>query len=346
MSDDGPRQSSPPGEPVGEVSLEHIPLHSTNLLSLLDDRGIVRYQSPAIAHLCGFEQDELVGLSCTEVFHPDDHDAVYDAFKRVVSSEEFVVEAIEYRHLTADGTYTWVESVASSNPTPNGYYVINTRDVSEKKAQQTELESANERLEAFARVVSHDLRNPLGVAQGYLQMADEESPNDHHATVAAALDRMDTLIESLLSNARGDTHEPKIELVDLTRLGERCWNHIVHEAATLRTDVDRPIYADPLQLTQLFENLFRNAIEHGGEDVVITVGVLADGFYVEDDGTGIPEAERDRIVERGYSTSPNGTGLGLAIVQRVAESHEWRLDVTESTTGGARFELTGVEFAA
>lgn len=345
MSDDGPRQSEPPGEPVGTVSLENIPLHSTNLLSLLDDQGIIRYQSPAIAHLCGFEQDELVGVSCTEVFHPDDHDAVYDAFKRVVSSEKFVVEAVEYRHLTADGTYTWVESVASSNPTPNGYYVINTRDVSEKKAQEAELESANERLEDFARVVSHDLRNPLGVAQGYLQLANEESPSDHHATVATALDRMDTLIESLLSDARGDTHL-KIELVDLTRLSERCWKHIVHEEAKLRTDVDRQIYADPLQLTQLFENLFRNAIEHGREDAVITVGVLEDGFYVEDNGPGIPDAERDRIVERGYSTSPNGTGLGLAIVQRVAESHEWCLDVTESTTGGARFELTGVEFTA
>ncbi|WP_253736317.1 two-component system sensor histidine kinase NtrB [Halohasta salina] len=346
MGGDNDHRSQPldGSEPV--VSLEDIPLHSTNLLSLLDKDGIIRYQSPAIARLCGFDQDELVGISCADVFHPDDHDRVYDAFKNVVASEEFIIEAVEYRHLTADGSYVWVESVASSNPTPDGHYVINTRDISEKKAQQKELEHANERLESFARIVSHDLRNPLGVAQGYLQLAETESPSDHHATVATALDRMETLIESLLSDARGDTDGPTVELVDLTRLSERCWQHIVHEEARLRTDVDRPIYADPLQLTQLFENLFRNAIEHGRADAVVTVGGLEDGFYVEDNGTGVPEAERDRIVERGYSTAPDGTGLGLAIVQRVAESHGWGLGVTEGETGGARFELTGVEFAA
>ena len=344
MSDDGVHQSQSPGESAGMISLADIPLHSTNLLSVLDEDGSIRYQSPAIARLCGFEQDDLVGIPCTECFHPDDHDRVYDAFKTIVSSEEFTVETVEYRHLKADGTYVWVESVASSNPTPDGYYVINTRDISERKQQQKALESTNERLEAFARIVSHDLRNPLSVAQGYLEMAEEESPSNYHLTVSNALDRMETLIESLLRNARGETQGREIESVDLTRLSERCWQHIVHDKATVEIDVDQAIYADVLQLTQLLENLFRNAIEHGSQDAVISIGTLEDGFYVEDNGTGIPEAERERITERGYSTSSDGTGLGLAIVQEIADSHGWQLRATDSTTGGARFELTGVEF--
>ena len=346
MDVDRNRQSQPPDVSAEAVSLKDIPLHSTNLLSLLDEEGIVWYQSPAIARLCGFEQDEVVGASCTEVFHPDDHDRVYEAFKNVVASEEFIIEAVEYRHLTADGSYVWVESVASSDPTPDGYYVINTRDISEKKAQQKELESANERLESFARVVSHDLKNPLAVAQGYLEMAETESPNDNHATIGTALDRMETLIESLLQSAFSEKTDVVLEAVDLAELAETCWTNIVHDGATLDSTVDQPIRADVLGLTQLLENLFRNAVEHGRADAAIVVGPLDGGFYIEDDGTGIPKDAREHVFESGFSGDSEGTGLGLAIVQDVADVHGWTIQVTDSATGGARFEVTDVEFAA
>jgi signal transduction histidine kinase len=94
------------------------------------------------------------------------------------------------------------------------------------------------------------------------------------------------------------------------------------------------------------ENLFRNAIEHGGEDVTIRVGGLSDGFYVEDDGPGVPEDARDEVFEVGYSTSPDGTGFGLNIVKEIAEAHNWEITLTEGTTGGARFEITNVELGA
>ena len=363
MGTDKNSHSQPPDRSPEDISLKDIPLHSTNLLSLLDEEGIIWYQSPAIARLCGFEQAELVGVSCTDVLHPDDHDRVYDAFKNVVASEEFIIEAVEYRHLTADGSYVWVESVASSNPTPDGYYVINTRDISEKKAQQKELERANERLESFARIVSHDLRNPLAVAQGYLEIAETESPNDNHATIETALNRMETLIESLLQSAFDETTNVDLESVDLAALVENCWANIVHDEATLILDIDseRPLRADVLGLTQLLENLLRNSIEHGstsnrvqpgdaiehGRDTVsITVGHLQEGFYIEDDGTGIPEDARQDVFESGYSGGSEGTGLGLAIVQGIVDAHGWSLRLTESTSGGARFEFTGIEFAA
>jgi len=344
MDTDRNRRTDSPDTAAEMVSLKDIPLHSTSLLSLLDEDGIIWYQSPAIARLCGFEEDELVGVSCTAVFHPDDHDRVYDAFKNVVASEEFIIEAVEYRHQCVDGSYVWVESVASSNPTPDGYYVINTRDISEKKAQQKELERANERLESFARIVSHDLRNPLAVAQGYLEIAESESPNDNHATVETALGRMETLIESLLQSAFSETTSVELEAVVLADLAETCWTNIVHDGATLDITADRPFRADVLGLTQLLENVFRNAVEHGQTGVAITVGQLEDGFYIEDDGPGVPQDAREHVFESGYSAESEGTGLGLAIVQGVADAHDWRLQLTESTTGGARFAFTGVEF--
>ncbi|MFC7070529.1 PAS domain-containing sensor histidine kinase [Halobaculum lipolyticum] len=332
--------------PDGVVSLEEIPLHSTNLLSLLDSDGVIRYQSPAIARLCGFEQADLVGVPCTECFHPADRERVAAAFDNVVASEEYTVEAVEYRHLNADGSYTWVESVASSTPTPDGYYVVNTRDITVRKRNREELERANERLEAFADVVSHDLRNPLGVAQGYLAMNEDALPPDHYAAIADALDRMEVLIDGLLTNARVESRGVDLRPVDLRRVVEACWRNVVSADATLHNDVDVTIAADELQLARLLENLFRNALDHGTDGVAITVGALPDGFTVEDDGPGIPDDERADVFDAGYSTSTHGTGLGLAIVERVVESHGWDVRVTEAPTGGARFEITGVEFAA
>jgi len=78
--------------------------------------------------------------------------------------------------------------------------------------------------------------------------------------------------------------------------------------------------------------------------VTITVGDLSDGFYLEDDGPGIPESEHDTVFDAGYTTSEDGTGFGLSIVERVAEAHGWEIRVGESEAGGARFEVTGVEF--
>lgn len=113
--------------------------------------------------------------------------------------------------------------------------------------------------------------------------------------------------------------------------------------ATIVTDTDQRIRADRSRLSQLLENLMRNAVEHGGSDVTVTVGELDGGFYVEDDGVGIPEAERETVFEMGYSTSDEGTGFGLAIVKRITEAHGWDIRVTDGANGGTRFEITGVE---
>ena len=119
------------------------------------------------------------------------------------------------------------------------------------------------------------------------------------------------------------------------------------EGATLRYADDglpeATIRADEDRLRQLLENLFGNAIEHGGEAVTVTVGRVDGGLYVEDDGPGVAPAARDEIFEAGYSTSGDGTGFGLRIVERVAEAHGWAVRVVEGSDGGARFEITGID---
>lgn len=74
------------------------------------------------------------------------------------------------------------------------------------------------------------------------------------------------------------------------------------------------------------------------------IGKRDGGFYVEDDGPGIAEDEREQVFEAGYSSSHHGTGFGLSIVQEIVEAHDWDIRVTDSSDGGARFEITGVEY--
>lgn len=208
-----------------------------------------------------------------------------------------------------------------------------------------ELQRQNERLEEFTSIVSHDLRNPLNVARGYLELTREGSDDEHLANVARAHERMGDLIDDVLALARHGTDAIDVEPVHLGECSRACWQNVETAAATLVVDADRTVPADRSQLQQLLENLYRNAVEHGGDDVTVTVGTRPDRFYVEDDGAGIPEVKRDAVFEAGYSTNPEGTGFGLRIVKQVAEAHGWEVGVTDGADGGARFEVTGVQFA-
>ncbi|MDZ5810019.1 GAF domain-containing sensor histidine kinase [Halorubrum sp. AD140] len=216
-----------------------------------------------------------------------------------------------------------------------------------------------ERLDRFASVLAHDLRNPLGVAQGYVDLFRKTGDDQHLTTAADALDRMDVLVSDILTMVRqGETVE-SAEAVDLDSVAEHCWQSVVTGESDLRADAGLTVRAAPDRLRRLFENLFRNsvehgstgsraepgdAVEHGGDGVTVRVGALADdaGFYVEDDGPGIPASERDSVFERGYSSEAEGSGLGLAIVASVAAAHDWRISVTDAPAGGTRFEIEDV----
>jgi len=174
--------------------------------------------------------------------------------------------------------------------------------------------------------------------------AGDATESDHVDDIAQALDRMDTLIEDLLTLAREGHRLGEMEPIVLADLIEDCWRNIESHEAGIVTDCDRTVRADRSRLQQLFENLLRNAVDHGGSDVTVAVGELETGFYVEDDGPGIPEADRDDVFKAGYSTSAEGTGFGLRIVEQVVNAHGWEIAVTESERGGSRFEITDVEF--
>jgi signal transduction histidine kinase len=225
--------------------------------------------------------------------------------------------------------------------------IVSLVDVTHREEYRRELERQNDRLEEFASLVSHDLRNPLTVAKGQIANARGETDREELVEAAAALDRMEALIEDLLTRARQGQPIEEMEPTSVERVAQRAWAMVEANGVALDVPEELTVRADPERLQQLFENLFRNALEHGESVETVTVGGLSDGdgFYVTDDGVGISEEDREDVFESGYTTNEEGTGFGLAIVTDIADAHGWEVTLAESESGGARFEIRGVDRA-
>lgn len=241
------------------------------------------------------------------------------------------------------------------------------------RAREAELARQNQRLERFASVVSHDLRNPLTIARGRLDLA-REGKTDQLDAVDDALERIESIIEDVLQLAR-DAEAITREPISLAACVRDAWAGVETGDATLSVGRCGTITADRSRLQQVFENLFRNAVEHGStssrnpqdsgdgvehsstsdqnaeqsgdcpehdstdnSELTICVDTFDGGFFVADDGTGIPREDREEIFAYGHSGG-GGSGLGLAIVEGIVEAHGWTVTAADSADGGARFEI-------
>ncbi|EMA21484.1 sensor histidine kinase, partial [Haloarcula marismortui] len=291
-------------------------------------------------------------LDAVSLFPDDEQDAVAGAIAEALTTGQSTIEA-EFR--TAAGKRVPHEFTADRLTDQDGNLIglVGTgRDISERTRRERELQDQKEQLEQFAATVSHDLRNPLTVIQGRLALLQAEQSNEHLAVIETATDRMERIVEDLLWLAREQQEIGSLEPVSIDTAAEAAWKLVSDPADEAElycdcgADTQPLVKADTDQFRHLLENLFRNTIDHGGRDVTVVVGEIfgdATGFYIEDDGPGIPAEDREKVFEAGYSTSESGTGLGLNIVKRVADAHGWDICATESSMGGTRFEITGLE---
>ena len=289
----------------------------------------------------GLDAESLAGQTPVEAAGRDIGGRIADHYERCVTAGDTVTFEDRDRHpsgvwetqitpIFADGEITRLVAIS--------------RDISDRIEYREELERQNDRLEQFASIVSHDLRNPLGVLEGSLTLARETGDDEQFDRCFRAVDRMRELIEDLLTLAREGDAVSEAEPLDLEPTALSCWHAVETAEATLEVTADGTIYADESRVRQLIENLINNAVAHGGPAVTIEVGDTGDsGFYVADDGPGIPPEQREAVFESGYTTTDGGTGFGLAIVKEIAAAHDWSVSVTESDAGGARFEFTGVD---
>lgn len=298
-----------------------------------------------IDEIVGHEGEAIEGVEdfLQNAVHPDDRSKVAGAYERAIRGEDERLQ-IDFRTNSEVSDRRWIRAIGHLESDADSRVLVGLLlDITEQKRREDQLEK-------FASVVSHDLRNPLNVAQGRLEFAKEECTSEHHDAIESALDRMNRIIEDVLWLAREGQVIGSVEPIELSDALDSAWAMVADrsDSATLRFAGDEsqlpPVAADYDRLCQLLENVLANALEHAGDDVTVTAGVLGDGFYIEDDGPGIPEEHRADVFEPGYSSSTGGAGLGLNIVKQVADAHGWDIRVTDGSDGGVRFEITDVAF--
>jgi len=332
-----------------------------------DDR-LVDY-NPAARELLGVEESDLGRPAEKALAHLDD---VWERYEDVYDASD------ELAYDTGDGWHHFSVQVSPLEGA-DGARSFLIHDVTERVRRKRELESQKERLDQFASIVSHDLRNPLNVAQGRLEMVDEDSENV--AAIERSHDRMASLIDEVLTLARSGRAVSETEPVDVEAVAREAWATVDTGDVDLSVETDRAVEADRERLRTALENCFRNSVEHGStgsraepddsvehgstgsrpeaddatghggpELTTVRAGTVAEDavfspddrrLYVADDGAGF-EVDAERALEPGHTTARHGTGLGLSIVESVADGHGWSLELTESRAGGARVDFRGV----
>jgi len=351
---------------------ENIP-DPTVRVEFAEEDPVVAAVNPAFESTFGYPESAVVGRSLDEVVVPPEDRAdarTYD--ERIRAGESLHAEV---RRETADGVRDFLlHVVPQSREGATVGYAIYT-DITERRERERELARQNERLEEFASVVSHDLRNPLNVAEGQLEVARATGAEASFDAVERAHDRMESRIEGLLDLARHGRTVGETGPIGVAEAARTAWRNVETGTARLVVEDGLPtVEADGDRLCQLLENLLSNAVAHGTEtpraagrvegdpgdapevtvggeangvdpepSLTVTVGPLEGGFYVADDGAGLPADARERLFEPGYSSDEDGTGFGLPIVRSIAEAHGWSVAATEGPDGGARFEFTGCD---
>jgi PAS domain S-box-containing protein len=330
--------------------LEALPDHTL----ILDRSGTVTFADPTFGDELDCPPGSLIGKQLESEIHPEEVDELQQTLGHLRRDTD-TQQRFEFRIQTNTSEWRVLEAAGRNlcGYEPIDGIVLNCRDVTERKQRENILKEQKQRLERFAEIVSHDLRSPLQVATGHLERAAETGNEAAFQKVRRAHERIDTIIGDVLTLARQGENAQETETVSLELIAREAWDTVDTAEMTLDIRADREVEADPDRLQQLFENLFRNAVEHAGEDATVTVGPidpmhtstrigeqLPAGFYVADDGPGIDDAHKTSVFDSGFTTESDGTGFGLAIVAQIAEAHHWNVDVLNSRTGGARFEFT------
>ena len=305
--------------------------------------GQIRTVNPMFLDMWGYDDEaEVLGKSVTEFWkHPD------EAAKVAQTVQETGQWQGQLRAVRKNGTEFHAQcttSIVTDEPGNPLSMMASFVDISERVKRERDLQKQNEQLEEFASVVSHDLRNPLNVATGRLHLAQDDYDGEHLDPAIDALERMEAIIEDTLVLAQEGQTVAEQEWIPMQPLVSQCWEMVETADSSLEIVEPFEIYGDRSRLQHVLENLFRNAVEHSDGASTVRVGPLdAAGFYIEDDGPGIPEDKRKTVLEPGYTTESEGTGFGLAIVNRIAQAHGWDLTVADGTDDGARFEFANVD---
>ena len=328
------------------------------------------YVSPACRRLYGYEPDEAMRMSATEIIHPDDQAGVRDALQRLEWSSGHT--PILYRGRRKDGTFIWVEAslTRSTNPDTGAVEVVSVvRDASERIRYEAALREAKETADAasssksrFLATVSHEVRTPLNAIIGFTEIMQGEvlGPlgNDKYRSYIADIHAGSThllqLINEILDLAKAEAGKLELdeEVIDLGEvIGSvvRLSRAPIEKAgltATIDLSPDLPrLRADERKTRQILFNLLGNAVKFTppGGRVTLTARQDAAGdvaVTVADTGIGMAPDDLKRAVEpfvqidNELSRNHQGTGLGLPTVKALIEAHGGRFELKSAVGVG------------
>jgi len=325
----------------------------------VDMQRRIRYANPQVSRLLGRPMEEIIGRFCGDVLSPVSTDGV-----RPCEDHCPIVQArsgaprIEFgeRLRRGDGTERSVVIVSSVPDQGRQFQVL--RD-------ETEMEAVRRARDSVLANISHEFRTPLAAQLASIEVLhdrmDELEPAERLEVIRnleRGVLRLMRLVDNLLESVRIDSGQLSI------REHPVALDEVITESGTLvqpllaqrrhRLEVSLPatlpvVHGDEQRLVQVFVNLFANAMKFAPDGSVIRVGGdAADGAvtaWVEDEGPGIPEADRDAVFHafrRSMGGEPQapGLGLGLWIVRSIVERHRGRIGVELTAAGRTRFIIT------
>ena len=343
--------------------------HSSDIITVIDTEGVIKYQSPSVFQNLGYAPEETVGQDVLGLIHPEDRQRLNVLFRRMLQSPgEF--GSVEFRCRHAAGHYVYVEAVGSNmlaNPQVGGV-VLNSRDVTERKRAEVVLVQAKEQAEEVARMksaflanMSHEIRTPLTGILGFSGVLAEEVDEAHrefvHLIERSGRRLLETL-NSVLDLARLEADEMDVHVARLD-VGEHVEEVVqlltplaAEKGLELKAVVEVPgaeAHLDSGCLNRILNNLVGNAIKFTN-DGGITVHVRADAatvrVRVEDTGVGIDATFLPHLFEEfkqestGIGRSHEGSGLGLTITRRLVELMQGQLEVESAKGEGSAFTVT------
>jgi len=320
-----------------ERAMDETPIGITITDPTQADNPII-YANEGFADMTGYSRPEVLGRNCRFLQGERTEEEPVAELAAAVDAAETV--SVELRNYRQDGELFWNRVTVAPLTDENGdveHFVGFQEDVTARRGLLEEFG-------ALADVLSHDMQNPLQTIRGRLELALETGDVEHVEEALPSLNRMRQLIDDVAEALESGTIVGEHQAIDIEDLVETTWGSLDRhgEAGSLEIDGKPIVHGNPEAVRRMFDNLLGNSLEHGEAPVDVRVGSFDDGIYLEDNGPGIPESNRDAVFEQGFTTKDHngGTGMGMASVRQIILAHDWRIDIRESDRlGGVRFEI-------
>lgn len=328
---------------------------STDIITLLDEEGIIQFVNPPVERILGFRPDEIIGELAFDLVHPDERERLMEVFGRIVNAPGESTEKQEHRFLHADGSYVWTESITTNRTGSNlDGYVINSRDISERKCYKENLEESNKKLEALNRIIRHDIRNDMNIILNWGEMLEDhvdDAGYEHLQKILASVDHVVELTDTasdytktLTSDATIQSKPVPLRSTVQTELSLRREFFPAAEFVVNGEIPDVSVTANEM-LGSVFRNLLNNAVQHNDaaepvveitcerEDESVTVRIA-------DNGSGIPPEQEAMVFAEGEKgLTSQGSGIGLYLVKRLIDQYGGAIWTEDNDPTGTVFAV-------